>query len=56
MWDYYPGQGIQLQVLGTFGKADGLYSAGASQYGALTQLLAQMVPLAAQRGGGLTWE
>ena len=56
VWEYYPGQGIQLQVLGTFGKADGLYSAGASQYGALTQLLAQMIPLAVQRGGGLTWE
>ena len=29
VWEYYPGQGIELQVLGTFGKADGLYTAGA---------------------------
>ena len=28
VWEYYPGQGIQLQVLGTFGKADGLYTGG----------------------------
>jgi hypothetical protein len=56
VWQYYPGQGIQLQVLGSFGKADGLYTAGPSQYGALEQLLSQLIPLAAQRGGGLTWE
>jgi hypothetical protein len=56
VWEYYPGQGIQLQVLGSFGKADGLYTAGRSQYGSLTTLLSQLIPLAAQRGGGLTWE
>ena len=56
VWEYYPGQGIELQVLGTFGKADGLYTAGPSDYQQLRQLLAEMIPLAAQRGGGLTWE
>jgi hypothetical protein len=56
VWQYYPGQGVQLQVLGTFGKADGLYTAGATQYPAMEQLLSEMIPLAAQRGGGLTWE
>jgi hypothetical protein len=56
VWQYYPGQGIQLQVLGTFGKADGLYTAGATQYPAMEQLLSEMIPLASQRGGGLTWE
>ena len=56
VWEYYPGQGIQLQVLGTFGKADGLYTAGATQYPAMEQLLSEMIPLASQRGGGLTWE
>jgi hypothetical protein len=56
VWEYYPGQGIQLQVLGTFGKADGLYTAGAADYPAMEQLLTEMIPLAAQRGGGLTWE
>jgi hypothetical protein len=56
VWEFYPGQGIQLQVLGTFGRANGLYSAGRAHYHQLTQLLQQMIPLAARRGGGLTWE
>jgi D-glucuronyl C5-epimerase C-terminus len=56
VWEYYPGQGIQLQVLGTFSKADALYTAGASEYGQLEKLLGQMIPLAAKRAGGLTWE
>jgi hypothetical protein len=56
VWQYYPGQGIELQVLGTFGKADGLYTAGPAAYPQLVALLAEMIPLAAQRGGGLTWE
>jgi D-glucuronyl C5-epimerase C-terminus len=56
VWEYYPGQGIQLQVLGTFGKADGLYTAGAADYPAMEQLLSEMIPLAARRGGGLAWE
>jgi len=56
VWQYYPGQGIELQVLGTFGKADGLYTAGSAAYPQLVDLLAEMIPLAARRGGGLTWE
>jgi hypothetical protein len=57
VWEYYSGQGIQLQELGSFGKADGLYTAGAADYPQLTGLLAQLVPLAATRPhGGLAWE
>lgn len=56
VWEYYPGQGIELQVLATFGKADGLYTAGASSYGKMLSLLSEMIPLATRRGGGLTWE
>jgi hypothetical protein len=56
VWEYYAGQGIQLQVLGSFGKADGLYTSGPSGYGTLTKLMSELIPLAAQRGGGLTWE
>jgi hypothetical protein len=56
VWEYYPGQGIQLQVLGSFGKADGLYTAGSGSYGQLEQLLSQIIPLASDRGGGTTWE
>ena len=53
-WEYYPGQGIQLQVLGSFGAANGMWQAG--QDTQLTQLLSELIPLASDRGGGLTWE
>jgi hypothetical protein len=56
VWEYYPGQGIQLQVLGSFGKANGLWQAGPADYPAMEQLLAEIIPLASDRGGGLTWE
>jgi hypothetical protein len=56
VWEYYPGQGIQIQVLGSFSKADALYTAGAASYPEMEQVLAQLIPLAAQRGGGLAWE
>jgi hypothetical protein len=56
LWEYYAGQGIELQVLGTFGKADGLYTAGAADYPQMESLLAQMIPLAVNRGGGPVWE
>ena len=56
VWEYYPGQGIQLQVLGTFGEADGYYEAGKSSYPQLQALMSEMIPLAVHRGGALTWE
>jgi hypothetical protein len=56
VWEYYPGQGIELQVLGSFGKADGLYSAGRTHYGRLRSLLGELIPLAVHRAGGLAWE
>jgi hypothetical protein len=55
-WEYYPGQGIELTALGNFGKVDGLYSAGKADWAQAQSMLAEMLPLAAQRGGGLTWE
>ena len=56
LWEYYAGQGIELQVLGSFGKADGLYTAGPADYPQLESLLAQIIPLAVNRAGGLVWE
>ncbi len=56
VWEYYPGQGIELQVLGSFGKADGLYTAGSASYPSLRSLLDELIPLAARRAGGLAWE
>lgn len=54
VWEYYPGQGIELQVLGTFGKANGLWMAKDDRK--LRALLDEMVPMAAERGGALAWE
>jgi len=56
VWEYYQGQGIQLQELGSFGKADGLYTAGKADYGRMKSLLDEIVPLGAKRAGKLTWE
>jgi D-glucuronyl C5-epimerase C-terminus len=56
VWEYYPGQGIELQPLATFGKADGLYTAGPAHYPRLRALLDEMAGLAARRAGGLAWE
>jgi len=54
VWEYYPGQGIQIQVLGTFGKANGYWSAG--DRNDLSALLREMLPMAVMRGKALTWE
>jgi hypothetical protein len=54
VWEFYPGEGIQLQVLGTFGKANGLWMAKSDRK--LRALLDEMVPLAGERGGALAWE
>ena len=56
VWEYYAGSGIQLQVLHTFGEADGYYEAGPADYPKLATLMSEMVPLAVRRGGGLAWE
>lgn len=56
VWQYYPGQGVELQELGSFGKADGLYTAGPLDYPRMRHLLAELIPLAAKRAGGIAWE
>jgi hypothetical protein len=55
VWQYYPGQGIEIQWLGTFGEANGYYLSG-HQDQALRELLEEAIPLAAQRAGGIAWE
>jgi hypothetical protein len=55
IWQYYPGQGIELQMLANFGRANALWSA--KKRADLRGLLAELVPLAADRGGGtIAWE
>ena len=54
VWQYYTGQGIQIQVLGTFGRANGLW--GAKEDEDLRALLDEMLALASDRGGAMAWE
>jgi hypothetical protein len=56
VWEYYPGQGIELQPLGSFGPIDSLYQGGPKNYQRIKRLLAELIPLAANRGGGIAWE
>jgi hypothetical protein len=55
VWEYYAGQGLEIQWLGTFGKANGYYLSG-HENGNLRQLLSEAIPLASSRGGGIAWE
>ncbi|MCW2957791.1 MAG: hypothetical protein JWP18_594 [Solirubrobacterales bacterium] len=57
IWQSYPGQGLQVQWLATFGKANSLMSGGRKQYDPqLRLLLAETTALAAPRAGGIAWE
>ena len=54
VWQYYAGEGLQIQWLGTFGKANGLWKGGYDT--SLRALLDEALGLAAQRAGGIAWE
>jgi hypothetical protein len=54
VWQYYPGQGIELQMLANFGKANALWSGKKSA--ALRALVDELVPLAVDRGGWPAFE
>jgi hypothetical protein len=54
VWEYYPGQGIEIQWLGTFGKANGYFLA--KENTALKEVLSEAIALATQRAGGIAWE
>ena len=47
VWEYYAGQGIEIQWLGTFGEANGYYLSG-HENANLHQLLGEVLPLATQ--------
>ncbi len=56
VWEHYTGQGIELQELGSFGPIDSMYHGGPRFYPRIRKLLAELIPLAAHRGGGIAWE
>jgi hypothetical protein len=55
VWEYYPGQGIEIQWLATFGRANGFFLSG-HENANLRQLLGEAIPLASKRAGGIAWE
>jgi hypothetical protein len=55
VWEHYAGQGIEIQWLGTFGAGNGYYLSG-HENANLRQLLAEVLPLATKRAGGIAWE
>lgn len=58
IFQYYPGEGIQLQMLGNFGRVNGLFQGdGKHRYQLSAALmLDELIPLAAIRGGAPAWE
>ncbi len=55
VWEHYPGQGIEIQWLATFGEANGYYLQGRENT-QLQEVLNEVIPLATQRAGGIAWE
>ena len=55
VWQCYPGQGIQIQWLGTFGAGNGFFLSG-HENSNLRQLVEEVIPLATKRAGGIAWE
>jgi hypothetical protein len=54
VWQYYAGEGLQIQWLATFGKANALWQGGYDS--SLRALADETLSLAAQRAGGIAWE
>jgi hypothetical protein len=55
VWQFYPGQGWQIQWLGTFGKANALWMVK-TRDSDLRRLLDEALGLATQRAGGIAFE
>jgi hypothetical protein len=55
VWQAYPGQGLQIQWLGTFGYMNALWTAE-SKSSELRTLAREVRELAATRAGGVAWE
>jgi len=54
LFQYFPGQGLQLHPLANWGRASGLIKGGYREN--TREFLAELLPLAARRNGAMTWE
>jgi D-glucuronyl C5-epimerase C-terminus len=55
VWQYFPGQGLQLHPLANFGKLNA-YAKSRGRRIPNAQLLDELMAIAVPRGGGLAWE
>jgi hypothetical protein len=56
VYQFYPGHGVQIQWLGTFGKLNGYWSGGKRYDERAGAMLDEIKALATRRAGGLAWE
>ncbi|HEX8102303.1 MAG TPA: D-glucuronyl C5-epimerase family protein [Solirubrobacteraceae bacterium] len=56
VWQYYAGEGIQIQVLGTFGKLNYYARSRRISDATVSRLVDEMLALPAERAGGIAWE
>jgi D-glucuronyl C5-epimerase C-terminus len=56
VYQFYPGHGMQIQWLGTFGKLNGYWTGGKRYDARAGALLDEIKSLASERAGGLAWE
>lgn len=57
IWQYYPRRGLQLQPLANFARANAYWSRRLPDHSrGMGELLDQILPLAANRAGGIAWE
>lgn len=54
IFQYIPGQGLQFHALANFGKLNGLWMSQNNR--ALRHMVDEILPLAAERAGGIAWE
>ena len=54
VFQYFPGSGIQFHPLANFGKLNGLWKCRCNLR--LEHMMDELVPLAAERAGGIAWE
>jgi len=54
LWQYFPGQGLQFHPLANWGRAEAQIVNGYVRQG--RGMIAELLPLGAQRGGALAWE
>lgn len=56
LWQYMPGQGLQLHPLANFGRLNGLWQGGRRYDRRMAVLMDELLSLRVDRAGGVAWE